>query len=49
MDNEIYKKNPSSVDAIQETIYDLILYEEDVEGGYSDKEREWLSKLNLKF
>lgn len=50
MDNPMFKKYPYKVDDIKETIYELILYEdEDPKGGYSLKEREHLAMLNLKF
>lgn len=46
----MFKQYPYRVDSIRETLQELILYEEEeVTGGYSLKEKEWIAKLNLLF
>ena len=50
MDHEMYRTYPYKLDDIREIINELILYEDEaLGGGYSDKEKEYISKLNLKF
>lgn len=48
MDHRMFKQYPYNLDSIQETVNELILYEDESK-PYSDKERECLSKLNMKF
>ena len=46
----MYKKYPHKVGDVKQTIHELILYEDDMDGGgYSLKEKEYIAKLNLKF
>ena len=43
-----YKKYPYKLDEVKQTVNELILYEDESNGGgYSLKEKECLSKLNL--
>jgi len=49
MDHEMYRTYPYKLDDIREIINELILYEDESAGGYSDKEKEYIAKLNLKF
>ena len=49
IENPNFKKYQYKLDDIKETIHELILYEEDVNGGYGLKEKEYIAKLNLKF
>ena len=50
MDHEMYRTYPYKLDDIRDIINELILYEDEaLGGGYSDKEKEYISKLNLKF
>lgn len=50
MEHEMFKQFPYRVENVVETIQELILYEEDDnQGGYSIKEKEWIAKLNLLF
>jgi hypothetical protein len=50
MDHTEFKRYPYKLEDIEQTVYEIILYEDDgSKGGYSIKERECLSKLNLKF
>ena len=48
--HHMYKKYPHKVGDVKQTIHELILYEDDMDGGgYSLKEKEYIAKLNLKF
>ena len=50
VDHKMFRQFPYNLDALKETIYDMILFEdEEKTGGYSPKEREWMSSLNMKF
>ena len=50
MDHEMYRTYPYKLDDIRDIINELILYEDEAQGGgYCDKEKEYISKLNLKF
>ena len=50
MDHEMYRTYPYKLDDIRDIINELILYEDEAQGGgYSDKEKEYISRLNLKF
>ncbi len=46
IDNPMFRNYPYKVDDIKQTIEELIIEDE---GNYSQKERECLAKLNLKF
>jgi hypothetical protein len=48
VENKKFRERPYNMNGIQQVVKDLILEEED-NGGYSEKEKEWLSNLNLKF
>jgi hypothetical protein len=50
MDHEMYKRYPHRLEDVRDLINDLILYEEEsTDSEYSIKEKECISKLNLKF
>lgn len=48
LEQPMFKQHPYKVEDIKETVYELILYE-DEDHGYSLKEREELTMLNLQF
>ncbi len=43
------QRNGDKVEYVKETLYELILYEDESQGGYSYKEKEVMMKLNMKF
>ena len=46
----MYRTYPYKLDDIRDIINELILYEDESQGGgYSPKEKEYIAKLNLKF
>ena len=48
--HDMYRRYPYKVEDIKETLMELILYEDESQGGgYSQKEREYIARLNLKF
>lgn len=49
MENSTFIKYPYKIEDISDTINELILYEDETNGGYSMKEKEWIIRLNLKF
>ena len=49
IDHEMYRTYPYKLDDIREIIHELILYEDEASGGYSQKEHEYIAILNLKF
>jgi hypothetical protein len=51
LDHEMYRTYPYKLDVTRDTIEELILYEDESApgGGYSQKEKESIAKLNLKF
>jgi hypothetical protein len=49
IDHDMYKQYPYKLDDIRDTVNELVLYEDESQGGYSIKEKEFISKLNLKF
>ena len=49
MDHEKYRQYPYKLENIRETLHELIMFEDESNGGYSVKEREYIALLNLKF
>ncbi len=49
MDHDMYRTYPYKLEDIREVIHELILYEDEATGGYSQKEHEYIAILNLKF
>mmetsp|Transcript_38106 Transcript_38106/g.36463 ORF Transcript_38106/g.36463 Transcript_38106/m.36463 type:complete len:90 (+) Transcript_38106:366-635(+) len=50
IEHRMFRQYPYNLETLQQTIYEMILFEdEEKTGGYSIKEREWMSTLNLKF
>jgi len=45
----MYRRYPYKLDDVKEIIYELIQFEDESSGGYSQKEKEYLAILNLKF